>query len=64
MMNEGFKKPPLTRPGAGIKSRPQPRLFLNLHTMPQTAENQFKKWLILAALIFGLFILILMIIFW
>jgi len=41
-----------------------PRLSLNLHTMPQTADSHFKKWLFLALLIFGLMMLIAFSIFW
>ncbi|MFA7088041.1 MAG: hypothetical protein WC146_01730 [Patescibacteria group bacterium] len=42
----------------------RPRLSLNLHTMPQTADSHFKNWLVLGALIFGLMIVIAILIFW
>ena len=62
--NPNINKPKTTRPGAlnGLKSLP--RLSLNLHTMPQTADGHFKKWLVLASLVFALMILIAFIIFW
>jgi len=41
-----------------------PRLSLNLHIMPQTADSHFKKWLFLALFIFFLIILSAMLIFW
>ncbi|MFA5155082.1 MAG: hypothetical protein WC453_01480 [Patescibacteria group bacterium] len=41
-----------------------PRLSLSLHTMPQTADSHFKKWLFLGLLIFGLMVLIAFLIFW
>lgn len=41
-----------------------PRLSLNLHTMPQTADSHFKKWLFLGLLIFGLMVLVAFVIFW
>ncbi len=39
-------------------------LSLSLHTMPQTADSHFKKWLFLASLIFGLMIIVVFLIFW
>ena len=41
-----------------------PRLSLNLHTMPQSADSHFKKWLFLAGFVFVLVILGALIIFW
>ena len=40
-----------------------PKLSLGLHTMPQTATGHFKKWLVLALLIFGVIILLALLIF-
>ncbi len=47
-----------------ISSKIFPRLSLSLHTMPQSADSHFKKWLFLAFFIFGLMVLVAIIIFW
>jgi hypothetical protein len=45
-------------------AKARPRLFLSLHTMPQTGSSHFFKWLFLALLIFGLLALAALAIFW
>ncbi|MHB8903615.1 MAG: hypothetical protein ACYC40_00735 [Patescibacteria group bacterium] len=50
------------RQGALSNSKIMPRLFLNLHTMPQTSTKSFKKWLILGISIF-IFMVIIAVIF-
>ncbi|HBA36573.1 TPA: hypothetical protein DCZ15_01710 [Candidatus Falkowbacteria bacterium] len=56
---------PRTRPGVLTdNSKTQPRLSLSLHTMPQTADNHFKKWLILGLLVFGLMVIIAILLVW
>jgi len=52
------------RTGAFIGSRNLPRVSLNLHTMPQTSDSHFKKWLFLGLLIAGLMMLIVILLFW
>ncbi len=42
---------------------PKSKLSLNLHTMPQTSTGHFKKWLVLALLVFGLFVIIALLVF-
>jgi len=59
-----LNKPRPTRPSTLTNPKTLPRLSLNLHTMPQTADGHFKKWLILGTLIFALMVLIAFIIFW
>ncbi len=62
LVNNDNKVPARSR-AFGIKQA-APRLFLSLHTMPQTADSHFKKWLFLGLLIFGLMALIAFLIFW
>jgi hypothetical protein len=38
-----------------------PKLSMNLHTMPQTVDSHWKKWLGLGFLVLGIFALILLI---
>ena len=56
MLNNLESKPHL-RPsilGGAVK---KPRLYLNLHTMPQTITGHWKKWLVLGCLVLGIFAL-------
>ncbi len=63
MINNNFhNKTPLRT--HKLNSKLSPRLSLSLHTMPQTANSHFKKWLFLALFIFALMILTALIIFW
>lgn len=55
---------PRPRTSAFIGSRNFPRVSLNLHTMPQTSDSHFKKWLFLGLLIAGLMILLAVLLFW
>jgi len=52
------------RSSAMANTKPLPPLSLNLHTMPQTADSHFKKWLVLGLLIFILMILVAFWAFW
>ncbi len=63
MLDNRLNNKSVARPG-GLGAKNLPHLSLNLHTMPQTANSHFKKWLFLAALIFGLMILVAILIFW
>ncbi|MFA5109109.1 MAG: hypothetical protein WC458_01010 [Patescibacteria group bacterium] len=62
LTNQPLKARPRSNIFAGQKARP--RLSLNLHTMPQTSDRHFKKWLFLAILVFGLMVLVAFSIFW
>ena len=61
MSNQPKNSQSRLRPGV-LGSSKMPRLSLNLHTMPQTSNSYFKKWLILGISIF-VFMVIIMIIF-
>ncbi|MFA6994887.1 MAG: hypothetical protein WC249_00545 [Patescibacteria group bacterium] len=63
MVNNNFNNKTPIRPRIS-NSKIFPRLSLNLHTMPQSADSHFKKWLFLALFIFALMILGVFIIFW
>lgn len=54
---------PRLRPGILINSKIMPHLSLNLHTMPQTSNSYFKKWLVLGIAIF-VFMLVVVVIFY
>lgn len=54
---------PRLRPGILINSKIMPHLSLNLHTMPQTSNGYFKKWLVLGIAIF-VFMLVIVVIFY
>ena len=64
MLNSNDNSKPQARPRSFNTKQAMPRLSLNLHTMPQTADSHFKKWLFLGLLIFGLMVLIAFLIFW
>jgi hypothetical protein len=59
--NSSNKTPNRQRP---LAAKTLPRLSLDLHTMPQTDNSHFKKWLFLALLIFGLLVIAAIFIFW
>lgn len=61
MLNKDSGK--VARP-RNTRLRSEPRLSLNLHTMPQSPDSHFKKWLFLALLIFVLMIAGAVWIFW
>jgi len=61
MINQNKNNQSRLRPGI-LANAKMPRLSLNLHTMPQTANSYFKKWLILGILIF-IFMIVLAVIF-
>jgi hypothetical protein len=60
--NRSNKKVAARAPILGVKNLPH--LSLNLHTMPQTANSHFKKWLFLAILMGCLMVLVTILIFW
>jgi hypothetical protein len=64
MLNNSPINKSRSRPNTAINTKPLPRLSLSLHTMPQTADSHFKKWLILGLLIFILMILVAFLAFW
>ena len=61
MNSSGFDKGKLLRRQSD--RQPASKLSLNLHTMPQTSTGHFKKWLVLALLVFGLFVIIALLVF-
>ena len=63
MLTNNDNKSPVRSRALGAKQA-LPRLSLSLHTMPQTADSHFKKWLFLGLLIFGLMVLIAFLVFW
>jgi hypothetical protein len=62
MLNSNANKAP-SRPRT-LNAKLLPRLSLSLHTMPQTDNSHFKKWLFLGLLIFGLLVIAALFIFW
>lgn len=60
MINDNVTKSITAKTGA-IK---RPPLSLNLHTMPQTVGGHFKKWILLALLIFAILVAAAFIILW
>jgi len=62
MLDNNLNKPQSRLRAVSPKIRP--RLFLSLHTMPQTGSSHLKKWLFLGLLIFGLVILFALTVFW
>lgn len=64
MITGNLKNSPRPRTSAFIGSRNFPRVSLSLHTMPQTSDSHFKKWLFLGLLIVGLMIISAILLFW
>ena len=62
MINQNKNNQSRLHPGSLTGQKITPRLSLNLHTMPQTANTSFKKWLVLGISIF-VFMIIIVIIF-
>lgn len=64
MLTGNLNNKPHPRTSAVIGSHNLPRVSLSLHTMPQTSDRLFKKWLYLGLLIVGLMILVVILLFW
>jgi len=62
MINQNKNNQSRLRPGILPNQKTMPHLSLNLHTMPQTSNSYFKKWLILGISIF-IFMVIIVVIF-
>jgi len=62
MISNGLNNSPRSR--SRVLSAAVPKISLNLHMMPQTADNHFKKWLFLGLLIFVVMVLLVILVLW